>query len=241
MDELTAREIGRKYANTAGLILRKGENKPTPVWFGELGQNNDETFFMQVYTNINKRDREQVILGTNLELKSTNTPLHTFTILPMPDRQVFDFEGVSYVYARYPQRQFRKGVCHDNAVIGSPIHRIVDESLKPKTSTYEVLGRRPSRLSLKDMYNLFDPCYASSFEEALRDIAELKLVSRALTKDYFISLFPSEEKQYVLFRLDLPLAYYNKDKNLFTVIDKVYEQEIKDFCRRQDINAKIEV
>jgi hypothetical protein len=242
MDELTAIEIGKKYRGTQGVIRVKGEGVSFPVTFGDLIQSPDDNlFYFRMDRNINTRTKENVILGLGLTFSPRTIPLHKIEILPMPDRQVFDYSGITYVYSRYPNRQYQKGVCQGNTQVDSPVYRILQEALQQQTSSYEVMPYQPEKISLTMLFNLFEPVYPNSFGEALQEIQQFNLLSRTLNKDYFISLFPNEEKQYLLFRLNIPVAYYNKDKDVFTVIEKLYEQELKDFCHRQNLHSRIEV
>jgi hypothetical protein len=242
MDELTAKEIGKKYSHTYALVLARGWKTPMPAYLDNFHQNEDDNlFYFDVYTVTKLRTKQEMLLGSNINTVSGRIELHQLTIYPMPDRQVFDYGGCSYVYSRFPNRQYQKGLCNSNTIMKSPVHTIVDETLPQRTSSYKVEGRKSIKVGFAEIFNLLSTNYANTFNEAVKDITEFSLMSRCINSEYFVSLFPDKYKQYILFRLDVPIAFYNKDSDTFKLISSLYYQEISDFCRRQYINSKIEV
>lgn len=233
MDSNTARELSRKFNHTVSMIEDRDLDLIYPVFFDGFSTNEDGIHYCVVL-------HHKEHLNPNSPLVSSTKLLHRFDMLPMPDKQVFDSQGETRIYERFPNRQWQKGVCAGNTKLSSVISQAIVESL-PRASWFEVKGRSKFSYDLSSLFNLFVPSYPKDFMEAIKEIKAKKLMSRALNKSYFLSLFPNEETQFVLYRFDVPVAYYNEGKDSFKLISKMYRQEIIDFCSRQQLDSKIEV
>jgi hypothetical protein len=238
MDEVNAREISKKYTHTVAAILDKDKNVVRVVWFDNFTKNSNEEW-VAFFDVLDKVAEDNTLLGVRKNHKYS-LPLHRFTILPMPDKQVFDWNGVTLIYERMPKRQWQKGVCSGNTRISCPYFESLLELL-PRTNYFQRTDNPRIRYDLPTLQFLFETNHADSVQSAVADIEKYGLISRTLSNTYYLSLFPSETKPYVLFRFDIPVAWYNNKSDTFTVVNKVYHQEVMDFCNRSNLKSRIEV
>lgn len=237
MDNLLAQEMSKKYQHTVAQIFMKATKEIKTVYFDGFALDTTQPYCI-VHINKKKQSKKELIHGV-ISLTSDKLSLNSFNILPMPDRQVFDYGGRTLVYSRLPNRQWRKGLTSDNTLVEDPMYSLLSEI--PNRNNFKLHIERIDRYGIKILYNLFIQDYAGSVEKALQDIQELDLLSRAISKDYWIGCFLEEDKPFILYRHSIPVAFYNNKIDTLIPISKVYLQEITDFCNRFNLTAKIEV
>lgn len=235
MDAFTAKETSKKYNHTFCNVFLKDQEKILPVYFerfniGEGSQPSSAIMTFATFTNEHNK-----ILGVSHN-QQWQLNLNEFKILNAPYRKVFDCNGMTRVYTRNPQRQWQRGVTGGNSSFASPLNSIYQ--MLRSSKKYHVTDDR-FRTNIGTLNGLLTDCFAGSLTAALFEIDKYKLLSRSINDKYFISLFPCNEKQYVLFRFHIPIAYYNRDKDRFTLINELYMQELQDFCRRNNIYSQI--
>lgn len=238
MDNFTARELSKKYNHTTAQIQFKKDKLIRTVYFDGFGTSDDGEHICIIHYNATGFPSiKKEILG-GFDYYSEKVCLKDFIILPMPDKQVFDFGGRTLVYSRYPQRQWRKGMCSDNASLRDCMY----DTLTNIQPSYEIKVNLVSlRLDLKPLHNMNMKNYAGNLARAIADITSYELLSRAISEVYWLGLFVDEDKPFIFYRYDLPIAYYNNKSDVFTLVDKIYLQEITDFCNRFNESSKIEV
>jgi hypothetical protein len=238
MDEITARELSKKYTHTVAAIVDLDTKLTHVVWLDNFTKNMDDEWY--AFYDVLVRQKEDNTLLGKVKTERVHKRLHRIEILPMPDKQVFDWGGVTLIYERYPKRQWQKGVCTNNTRISCPLFEALLEYL-PRTNYFERGNNLRIRYDLPTLYFLFQQNHATSLSAAIADITKYKLMSRTLTNEYYLSLFPSQDKPYVLYRFDIPVAHYNDKSDTFTLVNKVYHQEVMDFCNRSNLTSRIEV
>lgn len=239
MENLNYRELARKYQNTWGSILIKDTKEIIPVYFSKMRQQNDESYRADLtYFKLKGLSYSERLLGSN-EASSMSLNFNDFDILPTPDAQVFDSNRMSVVFNRNPARQWQKGLNSSNTFLDIPTANILHRL--PESPDYRSRSMCEFRWDTSSFINLFDSFTAGSFTKAIEDIINYKLFSRCVDSKYFVSIFPSLEVPYVLFRLDVPVAYYSEKRDTFILLNQVYTQELQDFIRVNNLNSKIEV
>jgi hypothetical protein len=235
MDSFNSREIAKKFSHCFANILIKDTKEIRPVFFEQFSYDDESRIPSVVLQNVVKPAIERDgILGV-FDTVQSREPMNTFKILETPHAKVFDYKGISFVYRRSPARQWMKGITSGNSSIHSPV---AEMTASLDTKVYAIKNSRFDQ-GVSAYASLLMDNYAGSLAKALSDIDEHKLISRSINNKYFISLFPNKEKQYVLFRMAIPLAYYNRDSNTFTIINELYKQEVHDFCYRNRIYSII--
>ena len=239
MENLEFRELARKYNHTYANIKQKANGKVIPVYFDRVGQTDDGTYYANVYTPAEKYVPNFSTQQAKISFNSFSYKLSDFTILDVPETQVFDALGRTLYYTRNPARQWQKGICSANCNLIDPILSIL-EAL-PRSTEYEVKDYSRTNFSLDTLYNLFNPNVAETFTQALSDIEKHDIFSRTIDGKYYVSRFPSKTYEYMLFRFNIPLAYYNPKIDTFMLINKIYIQEMSDFLRHNKLTSKLEV
>jgi len=219
MDKLYISETHKKYARTS-----------TNIKVGEA--------LVSIYVEGVVTDDNGVatVVGHKISVKGTtkaNYLLKDVTFLPMPDNTVFDYLGRTFVFKRVPNRQFRKGLCSDNSLIEDVMSNLV-LSLRNDNRVKHQEGR--IRMSHDVAHKILQATHAKSLNQALLDITTEGLMSRSLSNTYWIGVFP-KENTYIFYRYEIPLAYYSD--GVFTLINKVYQQEVLDFCSRSNLACEV--
>lgn len=237
MDNLLAQEMAKKYNHTVAQIIIKKTGELRAVYFEGFALDTDIPYCVIHYNAIQQSKQERIIgIG---DVKAEKIPLINFEILPMPDKQVFDYGGRTLVYTRVPNRQWRKGLYRDNTFLEDPMYNIISEI--PNRNNFKLNLNHLDRYGVKILHNLYVQEYAGSLEKAVNDIAEFSLLSRTINSVYWLGCFLDDDKPYILYRHAIPVAFYNNKIDTLTCISKVYLQEITDFCNRFNLTAKVEV
>jgi hypothetical protein len=232
--ELELTETRKKYRGTVGAFRNLDTGEIHPAYFADFSQQGDNP----------------VVVGSWIEktakgIKEANfsVPYHRIEILPMPDRQVYDNNGVTNIYERYPSRQWQKGLSHNNTKITRIVKNIISENLPSSKSYFSNLDSQMggNDFGLKNIYQLLINDRAGSFEEAIKDIMDNNKISRSFSKSLFVMITPSLDPTFLLFRFEIPLAKYDLKTNTFKVLNTVYYQEVVDLVNRQQLNSRVEV
>lgn len=236
MDEFNAREMGRKYQGTLAKIKLIDSEEERLVYFHEFEYGETPSVVADTYDN--PTELSKIIFNmANHSMKRYD--LDEFRVLPSPIAKVFDNGGITKFYMRNPNRQWQRGVCNGNSYITIPIKEFID-LVVPNGGKIRCLNPyNHNGYTFDSLANLFFDNSAKTFHNAIKEIDELNLMSRCINDKYFLTLFPHKDKQYILFRGDIAVAFYNKDKNEFILIKELYRQELFDFVRRNNIYSPI--
>lgn len=238
MDTFTLKEFHKRYLNSCvGLrLLQTGEVKSV-----QISSINSMTSSEAPKIVVNgwwgkKIDVKNSIIG---DLNTTNKTfnIRDVEVLPIPNRQVFDFGGRTIVFSRSPQRQWTKGVTSSNSLFTDPIRDLT--LALPKHSSIKINMISNVGANIRYLNNLFVENHASNIEEAIGQIKKYGLASRSLDSAYFLALSINNKFPYILFRYSLPVAYYDDVSDTFEVTNPIFIQEISDFCRRHFYNSNI--
>jgi hypothetical protein len=240
MSVLEIREMGRKYNRTYAQVLLKGIEHPIGVYFDGFSDPDEEdpSCIINHILPIQYEEKE-LITGINLKVNSDRVSVKDITILPTLDTKVFDYGGRTLVYTRVPNRQWQKGIYPNNSSIVDIMRDYLYRIKENQSIKFEHTNERV--FVLRCMHKLFQDDYAGSLEKALSDIDKFSLLSRTISDVYWVGLIPTEENSYLLFRHSSILAKYNNKSDTFTVVDKIYLQEVTDFCGRFNLKSNIEV
>ena len=187
-------EMKRKYENTY-LIITAPEGKEMIVLY--KGFANDYHWF---------KDE----LNVDVRLKhETNCTVHC----RFPERRLFNHNGAAYEFIRLPQRQFRRGICKDNAKIYSPIR-----------SWWNSGGMN---LEVSLLNSALYPVYPTSCDDAIKQLTDKVAVGVALSPKFFVSQSVTVEKdRFHLFYMNILIGYFQKDT--FYIKHDLFRQEIFD-------------
>lgn len=229
MDNLNAREVFRKYNHTYSLIRDKTTKEVRPVYFQDFGFNEHDVPFTVV--ELFHKSGKKV---------SVNVELNSIDILPVPNRKMFNFNGSALLYSRSPNRQWRKGISTDNSTIVDISDNLLDDVVS--TGSVERVVSRQRLYTLDVMSKLLLSEYENDATKALMKVADVSdpTISIAVSDVYWVTSYSSLETPVMLYRYDVPIALYNKS-DTFTLVDKIYLQEVTDFCKRFNLTTKIEV
>jgi hypothetical protein len=236
MDEFNLNNLYRKfYGGCIGIEL---DGQVMGVMFSSIPNHSSDSIPLVGLSTVwsKKKDYKDSILSS-LAVSSKKVPLREITILPLPQKQVFDSYGRTYVYSRRPERQWTKAIVSKNSRFTDPVKDLISEL----PSTPKLDGRIPTHVSadIKSLHNLFIPNYAESFKSAIEEIDKFELMSRAISATYFISRSVHNDYPYMLFRFHLPVAFYDDTKDEFTVLCPLFKQEIIDLCFRMRMNSDV--
>lgn len=231
MDNLYVQETGRKYSRTTTLIqLLSGAKLPVYVEAVSYDDNQVAWLLGSNYT------KSPALGKPNDYTETVKFKLKDIEILPTPDTRVFDYNGRTLVFKRSPHRQFRKGLCGENSTVLDVMLGLIS-NLKSDKLMKVVSGT--AKMSSLVAHHLLTSSHARTVEKALADIKEHKLLSRSVSDVYWLGLYPSEVEQYILYRYEIPLAYYMPETDEFFLIGKGYSQEVQDFVRRLKMNSGV--
>jgi len=233
MDNFNAKELQRRYGGTYVSIFRKDTKEIVGAYVDRIHADENLTAIPSavLYVLPKEKSEEYVIKGSKGDMGKAVLPLSHFTILPMPPARVFDVNGVTIVFRRDPARQWQRGLTGQNGTFHNPLYTFLTSVKNFKVK------REQFRLSLQEINNLLIGESAGSFNKALNDIEDYKLLSRTINDKYFISLYPDKQHEYLLFRMEEPLAYYSRVTDTFTVVNPLFEQEVSDFIRRNNLRS----
>lgn len=128
------------------------------------------------------------------------------------------------IATRYPERQWKRGICTDNFKISNPLYTVTKSAKKYPVLEYPI---KEHKLSLA----LADAIYNNTFfstEEALKKISSFECLGAAVNNNFWFS--PSwYNKSIVLWYNSTIVGEYKTDK--LYILEKGFEQEINDFFR----------
>lgn len=135
---------------------------------------------------------------------------HTLLFVP-PPVGVYQ-SGIDACFCRrLPQRQYRRGICPDNTVIGP-----VTQSIDPH------VVRRFEFALIRDMFEK----KTFSFRESIGMLSSEKFRSVALKGGYAVSASMGAQNNPVLFFFDIPIAKLTPEGKLAEVLEAVYSPQI---------------
>jgi hypothetical protein len=149
---------------------------------------------------------------------------------PLPASCIFPMNNSVYVYYWLPERQWKRGLTRDNAVIFEPLQKYIREynnTLFPDSPSF---GETAIAL-LKTVHIKETTTAAISTLVAIPS-----LLGSALTDKYWISPHPAK-KGFLLWRMEIPLAHIEYDpfttRQKVEVLETFNKQEVEDLYRRE--------
>lgn len=211
MDEQTVRDLHRRYAGTVIKIteIATGKSSVEAIHSIELG--GDGIAYLVVHANGDRVAKKLI----NYEFNDT------------PDSCVFEVDGIPFIYRVRPERQWRKGICHENSSIESPFLEML-QHLQMEGSYF--INYQINNYSKKTIAKLYEPT-VYKLEEALKQIEQGKVAAVTTAKN-FISVSHKEDS-FILWRMNRPLCFFDPNKKEATCFDGNYRQEVMDFFSRQ--------
>lgn len=230
MDVFTAKELAKKYSHTYAQVITKSDKRLATAYFQDFGFDDEN----MAHVDIQLKYEGHPLVENRVWLKDLQ-------ILPMPKRKVFDSQGRTFVYSRLPNRQWRKGLCSENSQILDVTYNLLTSITNKNEFTFN--SSKTRIWTVPTISDLFCPKYNRDFYAVINHLLreDTKDISKALSEIFWVSTYISAELPFLLYRYANPLAYYNNKSDTFTLLDKIYLQEITDFCNRFNLTSKIEV
>jgi len=188
-------EMEKKYGSTYLILITNNKEERVVLYKGFLDG-------FHVFT-----DSE----GVKIKLtQDTNYQL----ICSFPERKLFNHQGVAFEFMRLPNRQYRRGICKDNAKIYSPVKSLYNMDGHPWT--------------IELLESALYAQYPSTCEEAIKDLQKREKLGVALSEKFMLSLsleakFP--ERLHLLYMNKLIGYFIN---NTFYIKHHLFKQEIFD-------------
>ena len=188
-------EMNKKYQNTFLILKTQKDEKEIIVQY--LGYQDDyhqfkDEFGMRI---ILKHETEQQV------------------ICKFPERCLFNHELVAYEFVRLPTRQYKRGICSDNATIYSPVRHFFDS----KKITW----------TIKHLKNALFPWYPTNCQEALETLTSQQRLSIAISPQFMLTQpLTSDKHKYWLFFSNKLIGYFEKD--IFYIKHRLFKQEVLD-------------
>ena len=171
-------------------------------------------------------------LNSSCPITTVRENINNVEILDIPNKQVFDALGKTWMFTRFPKRQWQKGINRDNSSIVDILEPQLDSL--PKSIFYKRVEMVRNTMELSFLSNLFIPNYAPSIPEAIKEISKFSLLSRCMSRMYSLALSLENTYPYLLYRYDVPIAFFDDEKGEFKVLNEIYKQEVFDLCRRNN-------
>jgi len=190
--DMAIQEMQKKYLNTH-LTLIKPDGEQLVVYY--MGYENDGHMF-------------QDQLGTKIKLKhDTQYKL----VCEFPERRLFNHKGTAFEFIRKPNRQNRRGICKDNAMIYSPVRRL--------------FGGDNHNWTIHTLVDALNPAYPTC-EEAVKMLDSQQNLSVALSSKFMLTQPFTKQKEYYVFYSNV-LVGSMKDA-VINIKHKLFNQEVLD-------------
>ena len=239
MDNFQLKEFHKKYLGTCARVLNLTTGKVMGVQFSNIPSScGAESPFVSLSGAWKvKKDLLETLQGCN-NITNKGFALKNIQVLPSPEKQVFDFGNRTIVYNKNPQKQWQRGINGNNSLFYDPLNLLLNSLPR---SLYIRFNDRPRvNAGIGCLENLFIENHARSITNAINDIKKLSLLSRTLDKTYFLALSINEDYPYILYRYEVPVAYYNDVTDTFTLTKDIFSQELFDFCRRRNMFSSVQ-
>lgn len=190
--EMAISEMSKKYLNTY-LTLIKPDGKPIIVLY--TGYENDGHWFTDP-------------LNTKIKLKHDTTYR---LVCEFPERRLFNHKGQALEFVRRPNRQNKRGICKDNAMIYSPVRKL--------------FGGDNHNWTIHTITDALYPEYPS-FEEAIKLLSANQAISVAISPKFAITHSITKHSYYYLFYSNILIGYMNADT--IHIKHSLFKQEVLD-------------
>lgn len=182
--------------------------------------------YLSTYLLLIKENKEEIIvqykgyhegyhvfydtLGVSIKLRhETNIKI----VCVFPERKLFNHGGGAYEFVRLPHRQYRRGICKDNAKIVSPVRGL--------WQTDSVVW------DMKMIESAIHSQYPASCEEALNILKQKKACGVALSEKFMLTQsFTTKSSYFYLFYSSICIGYFEKD--IFYIKHPLFKQEVLD-------------
>jgi len=192
--EMAIDEMRKKYENTY-LILIKEDGTESIV------------MYKQFYDNFHYFKDE---LNVDIKLRHETK---TRIVCIFPERRLFNTDKMALEFIRRPHRQYKRGICKENASIYSPVRQLWGQENYPWTP--------------KTLKDALYPTYPSSAKEAIEKLASQQCVSVALNDKFMLTLsFTKGYSGLYLWYCNKCIGTFNKD--VFKIEHKLFIQEVLD-------------
>lgn len=209
MDELTLREIQKKYNQTTVALMGKDTGKQLLAYF--VG-------FDGYIATIEQTDPETT------ERKSSIVDLREYDLLPIPKSCVFNYGTQVAVYSHWPERQWRVGICHDNSYFYYPAMELLS-SFTEKSKGYVFKANVSARPASKSLLSLFFKDPVSNFSETIKAIKANNFYARTMTDKWSLTLGLEEDSYFLMYMNILVGAVSNREIKIY---NQSFKQEVKD-------------
>lgn len=192
--DMSIQEMDKKYTNTF-VILQKPSGEEQVIMY--KGFDGDFHLFQD----------EQ---GVNLRVKhETNVKI----FCKFPERCLFNTDSQALEFIRLPNRQYRRGICKENARIYSPQRQFFNGDGHP--------------WNISTLHHALYPEYPSNCEEAIAKLATKKMISVAINDQFMISHSITNEKDiFHLFFSNKVIGYWKQ--GIFYIKHQLFKQEVLD-------------
>ena len=230
MDVFTAKELAKKYSQTYAQVMLKSERRLATCYFYDFSFDDENTPYADIHLVYEG--------GISSDIRVW---LKDLVILPMPKRKVFDSQGKTFVYSRVPNRQWRKGLCSENSQLIDVTKQLLQVLPNKNAFSFNIVNGRVWSVNVTK--DLFSPKYNDSFYDVITYLKreDSREISKALSEIFWVTSYISEKIPFMLYRYEVPLATYSDKTDTFTLLSKLYMQELLDFCTRFKLTSKIEV
>lgn len=133
----------------------------------------------------------------------------------MPPLGIFDHAGRTYFLARIPERQWSRGICNKNSIITSPLAK---------------LGVSNIGHSLPVMESIWNHVPTNSISQGILEIQTNELISRSISRDFWISLGFNENEYALWYQCSL-IGRLSPQEQIIKVDSKLLLQEVVDYIR----------
>jgi len=192
--DMSIQEMDKKYTNTYVVLQKPNGEECIVIYKGY----NDNYHIFQDENSVSLRVKHD----TNLKV-----------FCKFPERCLFNTEGLALEFVRLPNRQYRRGICKENARIYSP----------PRL----LWGGDGHPWSIKVLQEALYPTYPKSCEEAIEGIKNKKRASTALSPEFMISHSITETKDILHLFFSNKVIGYFKD-GVFFIKHALFRQEVLD-------------
>lgn len=190
-------EMSKKYLNTYLLLRTAGERDIVVCYLGFEGD-------YHIFSDEN---------GVKIKL-SHATKQRIFC--KFPERILFNHNKQALEFVRLPNRQYRRGICKDNAIIQDPVRILWGLATS-------------SNLNHKILQSALKAQYPENCESAINTLLKPEAVSIALNSKFAISLsFTKDPDIYFLFYSNKCIGYWTQKDKKFVIKNKEFRQEVLD-------------
>lgn len=195
-------DFTRRYGDTYVLVKFPGDDQENVFHVDQVVQDDDHGAVLQLSSN------EYGAIKLNF---STGHEI----LFRYPEVDTFQHGKDSVFFRRYPQRQYRRGLCNGNAGFSHCVPVV-----SPPAWSWELVN---------DAYHP----QKYSFAKAVEMLQSGKFRSVALDDGFSLSLSITAEESYMLFYFDLLVARYNSKGKQTQVLENAFAAKVKEICDAQ--------